>query len=145
MLPEPLLQAYRDTDYWCAGLDDCGPVSLRVDIPQPALGTLFALFRCNSAAFITACNPLGHAISEQENALRQERLLRELKQKGYTGLRAEGRPLRPGWTAEASFLIPGMPLEEACQTGHRYQQNAIVWVGEDLTPRLHVLRDGATG
>lgn len=141
MLPASLIQAYRDTDYWCAGLDDCGPVSLRIDTPQPALHTVFELFRCQCAAFITACNPLGQAISDAENELRQERLLKELKQKGYTGLRAEGRPLRPGWKAEASFLVPGMGLEQARETGQRYQQNAIVWMGDDLTPRLHLLRD----
>jgi hypothetical protein len=141
MLPPSLVQAYRDTDYWCAGLDDCGPVSLRIDQPQPALSTVFALFRCECAAFITACNPLGQAISDAENKLRQQRLFDELKQKGYTGLRAEGRPLRPGWRPEASLLIPGMPLEEACETGNRYQQNAIVWIGSDLIARLHLLRE----
>lgn len=139
MINETLLQAYRETDYWCAGLNDRNPVCLRIGQAQSALKVIYQIFQVDCAAFITACNPLSQALSDAENDLRQQRLLAEIRQAGYTGLIGEGRPWRPGWKPEASWLIPGMPLEAACAIGQRYQQNAIVWVGADCVPQLQVL------
>ena len=138
-LDSALLQAYHETDYWCAGLDDQGAIVLRIGQPQPQLNVLYAVFKVDCAAFITACNPLSQQLTEAENHLRQQRLLADLKQLGFTGLRGEGRPLRPGWQPEASWLVPGMTLALACQMGERYQQHALVWVGADCTPTLQVL------
>jgi hypothetical protein len=63
----------------------------------------------------------------------------DLAQRGFSHLKAEGRPLLPGWKPEASWLIPGMLLADAMRLGAVYQQNAIIWVGPDMTPQLHTL------
>ena len=138
-LPDELLQAYRDTDYWCAGFDGQGPISLRIGVAQPALQVLYQLFRVNCAGFITACNPLSQSLSDAENTLRQQRLQSQLKQMGFACLPGEGRPLRPGWSPEPSWLVPGLSLPQACELGRRYQQHALVWAGSDGIPQLQVL------
>lgn len=139
MVTQALLTAYRETDYWCAGFQTLAPFSLRVDTHQPALQSLYQLFRVDCAAFITACNPLSQAVTDEENRLRQERLRMELASSGYATLPAEGRPLKPGWHPEASWLVPGLSLQSARQLGQRYQQHAIVWAGADCIAQLQVL------
>lgn len=131
-----LLQAYRDTAYCCIELNGQAEFELRIGVYQPALLPLYTVFRVDCAAFITACNPLSQRISDAENALRQQRLLADLRQRGYTGLRAEGRPLRPGWQPEASFLVPGLSLEASHETAARFQQHAFVWMGAACVPTL---------
>jgi hypothetical protein len=42
--------------------------------------------------------------------------------------------------AEASVGVFGISMENACELGIRYRQNAIIWVGEDATPQLVLLR-----
>ncbi len=61
-----------------------------------------------------------------------------------TELRADGLLLIAGvgvdptgeWPAEASVLVLGITLERAIGVGHRYGQNAIVWMDGDAVPQL---------
>ena len=45
-----------------------------------------------------------------------------------------------GWQGEASFLALGATRDQACDLGTRFEQNAIVWAGADVVPRLVLLR-----
>lgn len=137
MTPDDWLRIYRQTEYRFAGLDGQGPVGLYVDQAQPALQTVYDVFKVQCAAYITACNPLSRALDDAENQLRQARLKADLSRRGFSFLMGEGRPLRPGWKPEPSLLVPGMRLPDAIATGHEWQQNAIVWAGPDCIPRLH--------
>jgi len=44
------------------------------------------------------------------------------------------------WEKEDSYLILGLSLNQAKVLGVKYEQNAIVWVNENLIPDLVLLR-----
>jgi len=128
--------AYRETVH-CYMCDQ--PFVLRVGQHCPQLLSAHRQYGASSSAFITACNPLSQALSEADNAERQDRLA--------AGLRARSLVFHPGigqhpiskW-AEPSFLIFGLSLEAAKDLGNKFDQNAIVWAGEDGVPQLILLR-----
>ena len=139
MLNPKVLEAYEQTDYWCAGLGSNQDFVLNVNQMQPELNVVYGVFSTNCAAFITAWNPYSNVLSEQENNARQAELIKTLEAKGYSCLMAEGRPRTGDWKFEPSVFVPGLSQEDARLIGQAFEQNAIVWVGADCIPKLLVL------
>lgn len=96
-------------------------VRFRVEPPQTGVPSRFAV--------ITACNPDGQEVSDEENAIATERLRSELVEAGHgyfpvTGGSLDFSHAEPGF----GVLLPS--LEEAVSWGRNYRQEAIFWVEE---------------
>jgi hypothetical protein len=131
------LRTYAETDY---RVDADQSFVLRIAEYNASLGDLFKANRVESCVFITAFNPYGQLLSDSANAQRHAELANELKYSTLKHFPAEGKHPTGHWSAELSYLVLGLSLEEASQLGKKYEQNAIVWCGVDLVPRLVVLR-----
>lgn len=93
--------------------------------------------RC--ALFITAFNPFSETRSVDANLAANAQLRAELTK--LTQYVIEGVGTHPSGSGnEKSFLALGVSLEAATTFGKKFGQNAVVWVGEDLIPRLILLR-----
>ena len=103
------------------------------------LARLFVLTGQQGATFITAENPTGKTVTAEENAANQVRLQQDLTKLGATVLAGAGEGQDPEWPAEASFLAIGLSRAQACELGHRYRQNAIVWIDAGAIPELVLL------
>ena len=79
---------------------------------------------------ITACNPDGKIVSDQENAEATDQLCREL-----VAAKLEHFPVTGGSKdfthAEPGFGVIFPSQEEAIAWGQRYEQEAIFWVHDD--------------
>jgi hypothetical protein len=131
------IQAYRETDYRV--FSDI-PVTLRIAERNEALLGLYKTNRCDSGAFVTACNPLGQQFSEAENTRLQDQLEHELGFRSLNFIAGEGKHPVGDWPGEPSFLVFGLSLEAAKTLGRKLEQNAIVWCGNDAVPQLVLLR-----
>lgn len=132
-----LLAAYHAAHYQV----QCpqGTFTLRTNSPSDELARLLRETGHTCAAFITACNPHSWPLSEAQNALAQQQLADELAQHGYTTIPAIGLDPAGEWQGEASFLVPGLALEEAKLLGERYAQNAILWADAETAVAQLVL------
>jgi len=131
------LRAYRETEYRVAGEP---PFIMRIGEPCPALASLHASLGVACSAFVTACNPHSQRLSPAENTARQEELAGWLKTRDMPSLRGWGAHPDGNWPAEASFLVPGLALETACELGRNFEQNAVVWTDSSSIPELILLR-----
>ena len=64
----------------------------------------------------------------------------ELEDKALKYCPAEGKHPSGGWPSESSYLVLSLSLEESCELGKKYEQNAIVWCDSDCVPQLILLR-----
>ena len=136
-LPPDLVDAYRRTEYRVA--DGSHAFALRVDEPSDSLRTCHAAFGVDCSAFITACNPRSVPRSDAENEAAMERLERTLEDDGYFVLQGRGVDPTGGWPGEPSFLVLGIGEADAVALAGRFDQHAILWAGEDATPRLVIV------
>ena len=132
-----LVQAYRNTTY---GVDAAAPFAVFVGQASGPLLSLMAQNECHSAAYITACNPMGRRLADGDNARRQVALAAYLRHNGYRFLHGKGQGADRRWQAEPSFLVFGIPLQMAKALGCRWRQNAILWCGADAVPQLVWMR-----
>ena len=132
-----LIQAYRETDYIVQAAPE---FVLRIDQPCPALAAYCTRRRIAAGCVITAWNPHSQPLSQAENQARQARLEQELQQAGWQWIPAVGRHPTNGWPPEAGCFVEGMGEETAREWGRIYEQNAVVWCGEDAIPRLLMRR-----
>lgn len=132
-----LLTAYRDTAYIVHATP---PFSLKVDVPSCQLQQWMQAHACQCAMYITACNPYSQILDDAENAYRQSVLKQWIQQRGVPYENGVGQPLDGAWKPEASFLVGGLPLEQARMLGQRFQQNALIWCGRDTVAQLVLLR-----
>lgn len=131
------LQAYLQTEYRVLG---GVPAVLRIGMPCPDLAVLHRAHQTNCSTFLTACNPHGQVVSDQVNARRQQSLVAALSALGLTAIPGIGVHPNGEWRGEASYLVPGLGREAAQGLGRQFEQNAIVWAGEDAQPQLLLLR-----
>ena len=116
------------------------PFSLRIGEHSDSLAAAHLHHRVECSAYITACNPFGKLLDESTNARLHASLKRELEQRHFAFFEGVGDHESRRWPGETSFLVFGLPLEEAKALGLRLDQNAIVWAGTDATPQLILLR-----
>lgn len=136
------LKAYLETDYRVAATPVTPDLTLRVGERCEILGRLVMPSQPMQAVFITACNPLGIAVPEAENQAAQSKLASLLAGLASSVHVGEGQGRDAAWPAEPSYLAVGLDFDAACELARQFRQNAIIWVGADLTPNLVVLRGG---
>lgn len=132
-LPPELLAAYLDTRYhvrWRGGID------FHIGHRSDDLAALHRDLGVRTSAFITAWNPRSDPTPRELNDARNQRLRADIEALGLRALAAEG--IGPTGWREESFLVLGPTLEQARDLAKRYDQNAIVFVGEDEVPKLEV-------
>jgi hypothetical protein len=138
-LPADLVEAYRRTEYQVA--DGSYAFTMRIDEPSDSLRTCHFAHGVDGSAFVTACNPRSVPGSDVENADAMTRLARELEAGGYFVLHGRGVDPTGAWPGEPSFLVLGITEPDAVALARGYDQHAIVFAGEDATPRLVILSD----
>ena len=136
VLPEPLLQAYRATEYRVHGQ----PWFLQLGQPQVALEAMYRRHAVQCAAYLTACNPLGELLPDHLNTRRMEQLRQALQRAGWAWLEGQGIQPDSDWPGEDSVLVWGMTESTARAWGMQWSQNAIVHCGADTVPQLLLLR-----
>ena len=132
-----LIQAYRETAY---RVDAPEAFVLSIDERSEPLEQLYRTHSVSSCAFITAWNPYSESLSEEENSNRQTKLANDVRTLEFELIEGEGKHPNGLWPGEASYLILGLPLDEAKKLGQRYEQNAILWCDIDAIPRLVLLK-----
>ena len=132
-----LVQAYRETEYRVLGAH---AMVLRLDVHSDRLVSLHQAFLVECSVFITAYNPYSQRADLEVNIRRQSELAELLESRGLVVFQGIGRHPGGRWAGEPGFLVPGMPLDEACDIGRQFRQNAIICCGVDATPRLILLR-----
>ncbi len=137
-IPTELVGHYLSANYQVMTGSDI--ITLSIDQPSTSLSQLFTTSGYQCAVFITAFNPLSQQRNLKENLINNERLQIELKQ--YTSQILTGKSTDPfeQWIAEESFLALGINLQTSKLLGTQFNQNAIIWIGTDATPRLILLR-----
>ncbi len=136
-IPAPLLTAYRHTAY---RVEAPRPFVLRIGLASPALHQLHRQAGVASSAFIPACNPRSRLLADSENAERQQHLAEAIACGGWRSLPGSGKHISGPWPAEASFLVLGIARHDACRLARAFDQNAIVFCGENCIPELVMLR-----
>jgi hypothetical protein len=145
--PEPssldaaLVEAYASTEYrvW-PGPGDENAFVLKVGQGSAPLAQLHRKFGVHCSAFLTACNPWSQALSEPENAARQQSLQEVLQSRSLRWVKGLGQHPDGQWPGEPSFLILGLSLAAARVLAEDFAQNALLWSGQDATPQLVLLR-----
>ena len=129
-----LIDAYHQTEYRVL----LGEKSFNLTIGQycQALKGLFDDEGVRSATFITAWNPRSQLCDENQNKQRQRTLKAELCRKGFRVIPGFGEDPSGKWPGEESIFVLGIDKSSAIAVGYQYEQNAIVYIGEDIIPRL---------
>jgi hypothetical protein len=129
--------AYEETEYRVHAEP---PFTLRIGQVCPELLQEYKTRKVSCCAFLTACNPFSQALTDEQNAERQQALAKALRSRSLTFLEGLGQHPTNGWKGEASFLVFDLSLEAAKALGRSFEQNAVVWVGPEGNPDLILLR-----
>ena len=132
------IRAYLATHYRVGHTNDC-PV-LRIGKACPKLGPLFAANDADCAGFLTAYNPRGTQQSDLKNETSHRLLHAQLSALGLTLIEGSGSEPGTNWPAERSYFALGLTRDAASDFGRALDQDAIVWVGDDLVAQLVLLR-----
>ncbi|WMX15751.1 MULTISPECIES: DUF3293 domain-containing protein [unclassified Aureispira] len=87
-------------------------------------------------AIITAYNPYSKECSLEMNQANNEQLKQTLIDTKCIFFEANGVPDNSSWEAEKSYFVCNLSLESGKEIGRQYQQNAIVYGGENRAPQL---------
>ena len=131
---EDLINAYIATNF---NVHIDPPFTLKIGDASRQIRNLLKEHKCHTAAYVTAWNPYGKALTNAENKERNKALKSSLsdKYKVFDGLGID--PLGE-WPGEESFLILGINRQNAMKLGTEFEQNAIVFI-EDGVPELVML------
>lgn len=123
---------YRHAEYVVLS---SSPIVFKIDEHCAELDELMARCGVSVASFITACNPKGLAQSDGENLLVMNQLQSAIDDLRLPYFKGFGRDPKGAWK-EDSYLIMGIELDQACQLGHLFEQNAIVMLARNMVPKL---------
>ncbi|WP_313569514.1 DUF3293 domain-containing protein [Comamonas terrigena] len=140
LLPAALVQAYRQAWYDVALPARATASRLQVDVHSPALQQAMRQCGARQACLLTACNPLGAALSPTDNERRMQALRAALQQDGWSWAPALGHDPQGQWPGEDSLLVWHMAPTQSRAWGRHWEQNAVLTVGSDAIPRLLLLR-----
>lgn len=139
-LPASLVVSYLDTDYYVHPAENQPGFTLHIGIQGPELKSLMMRHSASSAAFITACNPLGVALSAECNQERHSALQQTLSRRSLPHFSGIGRGTSGDWPGEDSLLVLGLDLVAAKRLASEVEQNAFVWADAHAVPKLILLR-----
>lgn len=94
----------------------------------------------HQAAYITAWNPFGEKISDDENYVAEQKLITEIESCNFFYLKGESIDPSGLWVSEPSLLIFGISLESVKELAKRYHQNGFIYIRDDAKPQLILLR-----
>ncbi|HLJ12219.1 MAG TPA: DUF3293 domain-containing protein [Planctomycetaceae bacterium] len=116
---------YEATDYW---VDDApgGPFRICCGEQSPELDRALSEAGAHDWVYITACNPLSQALSDQENASRMLDLEARLRAMSCVVFHGRGVGRIGNWPAEPSLLVMGLSVDEGLNLGREFGQAAIV-------------------
>ena len=134
-----LIEAYLRTEYQIPDSPVGGLVIRPGEVCMPLNGLMAAL-NVETAAFITAYNPLGELMTAELNDGRYRQLLDAIGLGGWEHYAGEGIGDDGSWEPEQSVLILGASSKAARELGDRFGQNAIVFVQAHLPAKLVLLR-----
>jgi hypothetical protein len=137
-LSNDIIKAYRAAQYrveWSGG-----GFHLTIDEPAPRLAAVFKHFGVNCAAYLTAWNPESQPTPAAANNAAQARLETELDGWAITRIGGWGDDAAGEWPAERSTLAIGLDRARAESIAAAFRQNAFVWIGADIIPRLVLMR-----
>ncbi|HLP82230.1 MAG TPA: DUF3293 domain-containing protein [Nitrosomonas sp.] len=134
---DDLITNYLQTDYQIFIHND--PISLRINHYSPQLAHLLKTAQQPYGAIISAYNPRSQLQNDENNA-RAHQLLRDyLSNRNYSIAASLHKDPLGKWPIEKGFFVIGLNLENACSIGQQFNQNAIVWIGNDAIPGLILL------
>jgi len=113
---------------------------LNIGKPSAELAECFQTNHHHQAAYITAWNPFGEKISDDENHVAEQKLITEIESRDLSYLKGESSDPSGLWPSEPSLLILGIPLKSAKELVKRYHQNGFIYIGNDAKPQLILLR-----
>jgi hypothetical protein len=114
---------------------------MKVDVASADLLACHRAHGVDCSAFLSACNPGGRLQCAADNAAAHARLRELLRTRGYAVLAGFGADPAGEWPGEASWLVPGVGLDEARKIGRAFGQHGILYAGVDAVPRLVLLDD----
>ncbi len=133
-----LIASYRGTNYQIGVSSDA--IFLRIDQYSESLAKLLATSQQSCAVIISAYNPYSQLVSDEENLAAHESLRNCLSHHSCPMIESLNIDPANIWLAEKSFFVPGLDLNTAQSLGQQFNQNAMVWIGNDAIPRLILLR-----
>lgn len=137
-IPVDKIEAYLDTHYRVGVRPDA--FVLRVGQHSPTLASRYAAIGSDCALFITAFNPLGQKQDDAANEAAHARLGEQLRAASDHVIEGEGADPAENWPPEKSYLAFGIDADTARELGRHFQQDAVVWIGNDAIPQLLLLR-----
>ena len=132
------VRAYLATDYRLGHTSQ--DIVLTINKRSERLAALFVGNGVNCGAFLTAYNPRGAVQSDAANDQAHAQLAAKLHELGLQAIEGSGSEEGTEWPAEKSYFALGLTLEPAKAIGTHFDQDAIVWVGQDAVPQLILLR-----
>lgn len=135
-ISKELLNSYCATDFHVFSES---PFVLKIGQNSKDLAEIHHTAGVSSSAFITAYNPYSAECTDEQNLEAQSRLLKSINLLGLKTIQGEGRDSKGKWPGEPSLLVLGCENAQAQELGRLFQQNAIVWCGENVVPELVVL------
>ena len=134
-IPPVTISAYTNTEFNVYSHPALQQIVGKQNINLPIYDDTLA-----GVAFISAFNPYGQVLSDEQNQKLHESLCSSVQEQGYLFKEGEGADPTGEWKPEKSIYIEEISLTNAIQLGKNHHQNAIVWAGADQIPRLVLLR-----
>ena len=129
MLDQPLLEAYRQTNY---KFDN---TVFNIDKSSSKAASLFQPFAPVGGLFITAWNPLWKELTVEENRQANQRLKNELLRQGYKVIEDYGES-PDGEHREDSFFAYPIDKDTSLTLCCTFEQNAVVYITSEGLPIL---------
>jgi len=130
-----LLQyAYLNTDYHVDAPD--ADFKLNIGCYSPELDQLHQKFGVSSSLYITAFNPFGDLLMDEENKAKQKMLVSEITDLGFDMMTGRGIAQSGDWPPEESVIVLGCNESTAITLSQKYHQNAVVFSNQNSIPRL---------
>ena len=132
-IEDSLIEAYKNTNYY---IHHINKITVNIGKKNQQLINLFKDDKITSASIITACNPFSKIMTEEQNLIAQLKLKKLIEDNNLSFMDAMGQDAKLEWPGEASYFIENITKIEAIKMGKEFNQNAIVWIDENIIPEL---------
>lgn len=136
MKSKELLEAYKNTIYRVY-LEENSFIDLFIDKFNLDVINILDEYKATNGIFITAYNPYSKLLTKEENELRQNKLIEEIKLLDLKYFYGEGIGLNTSWEPEKSIFVLNVKEEIIDYLLDKYQQNAVVFIDKLGKPVLY--------